>query len=89
MKTTYDPLKWAELAMDFLKSGNLLDAQISLQACIDSEKRKLFASLLQSAEDDRRETLNESDSNADSYYSLRDDGRNPDGSGESYTERNA
>jgi len=48
-----------------------------------------FPSILQSAEDDRRETLNESDSYADSYYSLRDDGRNPDGSGESYTERNA
>jgi len=63
-----------------------------------------FPSVLQSAEDERREELNEchcnddfrcdpcmaheSDSFADSYYSLRDDGRNPDGSGESYAERN-
>ena len=47
-----------------------------------------FPSLLQSAEDERREELNESDSFADSYYSLRDEGRNPDGSGESYAERN-
>lgn len=47
-----------------------------------------FPSLLQSAEDQRREALNDSDSFADSYYDLRDDGRNPDGSGESYAERN-
>lgn len=48
--------------------------------------------LLQSAEDHRREDQNgadESNSFADSYYSLRDEGRNPDGSGQSYAERNA
>lgn len=49
-------------------------------------------SVLQSAEDHRREYQNgaddESDSFADSYYSLRDEGRNPDGSGESYAGRN-
>jgi len=51
-----------------------------------------FPSLLQSAEDQRRQMEScgndESDSYADSYYNLRDDGRNPDGSGESYVERN-
>lgn len=54
-------------------------------SCVRSE----FQSLLQSAEDERREALNESDSYADSYYNLRDEGRNADGSGESYAERNA
>jgi len=44
------------------------------------------------AEDQRRKQNgadDESDSFADSYYSLRDEGRNPDGSGESYGERNS
>jgi len=51
-----------------------------------------FPSLLQSAEDQRRETINEREEwnsrDEEPGYSLRDEGRNPDGSGESYAERN-
>ena len=50
-----------------------------------------FPSLLQSAEDERREAINEREEwnsrDEEPKYSLRDDGRNPDGTGESYGER--
>lgn len=39
--------------------------------------------------DEHERWENEGGNFADSYYSLRDAGRNPDGSGESYAERNA
>ncbi len=48
---------------------------------------KFFPIILQSAEDEPGSS-DESDSYADSYYTLRDDGRNPDGTGESYADRN-
>jgi len=55
-------------------------------------KTETFPSLLRSAEDQRREAINEREEwnsrDEEQDYDLRDEGRNPDGSGESYAERN-
>ena len=56
-------------------------------------QKQAFPSLLQSAEDERRNELNWEqaihDANMERHdYNLRDEGRNPNGDGESYAERN-
>ena len=97
MKTTIQKAGEGKTASRKYK-GPMCNSELMHRLIADQEAAQLeiearrFPSLMQSAEDQRRAAINEREEwnsrEEEPDYNLRDDGRNPDGSGESYAERN-